>query len=148
MTISVVLVVEDNKTEQYALKVLLNKFDYGTQLVSSGEEAILALDTAVYAAILMDLQLPGMDGLECTRRIRALQLQSGTRTPIIALTASNDRADLDRSLAAGMDDFLSKPFEPEDLRKVLLRCVYDAKQPNLKTLSPLSPEDDAVKLSA
>src|ERR1700679_870645 len=98
MPISVVLVVEDNKTEQFALKVLLHKFDYDTQIVSSGEEALLALGATVYAAILMDLQLPGMDGLECTRRIRATELLSVRRPPIGALTPRNERIDLVRPL--------------------------------------------------
>jgi len=101
------------------------------------------MGVAKYAAILMDITLPGIDGYECTRRIRRMELESGRRTPIIALTARAAQSDHDAAKEAGMDDWMSKPFEPEDLRKSLLRWVYDPTHPNLKTLQPL-PEDEAA----
>lgn len=148
MSISTILVVEDNILQQFALQALLAKFDYYAYMVSSGEEAIAALELETYSAILMDLHLPGMDGLECTRRIRQMELKSGKRTPVIALTASTNQCDIDAFPAAGMDGYISKPFDPEDLRKMLLRFVYDAAQPKLKTLRPLPLEDGDVELSA
>ncbi|MEW6505713.1 MAG: response regulator [Chloroflexota bacterium] len=140
-TTSIILVVEDNETEQYVLKELLRKFDYDAHVVASGEEAITALALAKYSAILMDITLPGIDGYECTRRIRRMELESGRRTPIIALTARAAQSDHDAANEAGMDDWMSKPFEPEDLRKMLLRYAYDPTQPNLKTLKPFPSEE-------
>lgn len=140
---SIVLVVEDHETEQYVLKELLRKFDYDAHVVASGEEALTALGVAKYAAILMNITLPGIDGYECTRRIRRIELESGRRTPVIALTARDARSDQDAAQKAGMDDWMSKPFEPEDLRKTLLRWVYDSTNPNLKTLTPLPAEKQA-----
>lgn len=140
---SIVLVVGDHETEQYVLKELLRKFDYDAHVVASGEEALTALGVAKYAAILMNITLPGIDGYECTRRIRRIELESGRRTPVIALTARDARSDQDAAQKAGMDDWMSKPFEPEDLRKTLLRWVYDSTNPNLKTLTPLPAEKQA-----
>lgn len=137
----IVLLVEDNATEQYVLQQLIQKFDYDSQVVSSGEEALSALGITNYAAILMDITLPGIDGLECTRQIRRIELEMARRTPIIALTARAAQEDMDACLQAGVDDYISKPFDPEDLRKVLLRYVYIPSQPNLKTLRPLSTEE-------
>jgi CheY-like chemotaxis protein len=139
MATATVLVVEDIRTEQFAIEQLLKKFDYGIQIVSSGEHALAALALMSYAAILMDVTLPGMDGLECTRRIRRNEFGSGSRTPVIAVTAREDLTDRNNCLAAGMDDYMSKPFTSEQLRRVLLRHVYDPTQPNLKTLTPLPP---------
>lgn len=137
----IVLLVEDNPTEQYVLQQLIHKFDYDSQVVSSGEEALSALGIANYAAILMDITLPGIDGLECTRQIRRIELELARRTPIIALTARSSQEDLNACLEAGVDDYISKPFDPEALRKMLLRYVYIPSQPNLKTLRPLSAEE-------
>lgn len=134
MTSPTLLVIEDNETEQYVLKQLLGRFDYHVNVVSSGEEALTALGIAKYAAILMDITLPGMDGYECAQQVRRLELESGRRTPIIALTGRAEQSDYEACKAAGMDDYMSKPFEPEELRKMLLRWVYDPSNPNLKVL--------------
>ena len=136
MTNPTILVVEDNETEQYVLTQLLQTFDYNAHVVASGEQALTALGIAKYAAILMDITLPGIDGYECSKRIRRTELESGRRTPIIALTARVEQSDHDAAKEAGMDDWMSKPFEPEDLRKMLLRHVYVSENPNLKVLRP------------
>jgi CheY-like chemotaxis protein len=141
MSTPIILVVEDNPTQQYVLQQLLKKFDYDAQVVSSGEEAITAIGVSNYAAILMDVTLPGINGFECTKCIRRLELASGRRIPVIAVTARAERKDQEDCMASGMDAYISKPFDPEQLRKVLLRYVYDPAQPNLKTLRPLPPEE-------
>jgi CheY-like chemotaxis protein len=134
MSVATLLAVEDNPVHQYVLKRFCEMFDYDVHLVASGEEAVAAFLMAKYAAILMDLSLPGMDGLDCARQIRALEQKMGlTQIPIIALTARDGR-EKDTCLQAGMDDFLSKPFAPEELRKILLRWVYQSSRPNLKIL--------------
>jgi CheY-like chemotaxis protein len=128
------LIVEDNKTQQEILKEMCSRFDYDVQVVASGEEALEALGCATFAAIIMDIGLPAMDGLDCTRELRRRE-QGLRHTPVVALTAISI-VDRERCLRAGMDDFLSKPFEPEDLRIILLRWAYQPKLPNLKILRP------------
>lgn len=147
-TKSIILIVEDNKTEQYVLELLVRKFDYDVHVVGSGEDAVTAMSVAKYAAVLMDITLPGIDGYECTKRIRRIELESGRRTPIIATTGRAFQSDHDDAIGAGMDEWISKPFEPEDLRKMLLRHVYDPTNPNLKTLAPLPLELEEVQAPA
>ncbi|MBY0546192.1 MAG: response regulator [Candidatus Obscuribacterales bacterium] len=136
MTIATILAVEDNPTHQYVIKRLCELFEYDVHIVSSAEEALSAVGIAKYAAVLMDLSLPGVDGLECARKIRAEEQNRGQQSaiPIIALTASSETEDKSSCIQAGMNDYLSKPFAPEDLRKILLRWVYHPSRPNLKLL--------------
>jgi CheY-like chemotaxis protein len=142
----IVLIVEDDKPTQYVLQQLLQRFDFESQVVGSAEEALKAVSMTQYAAILMDICLPGMDGYDCTRRIRDLDLMNGRHTSIIALTGRVEIADQEQCRRAGMDDYMSKPFEPEDLRRMLLRWVYDAANPNLKVL-PRPRTDDLARPS-
>jgi CheY-like chemotaxis protein len=128
MSTPIILVVEDRQAEQYVLQHLLKRFDYDVQVVSTAESAIDALKVGTYSAILMDLTLPGMSGLECARQIRRAELQSGKRVPIIAVTAKSDGSVREDCLAAGMDDYLRKPFTPDQLRLVLGRFVREAPQ--------------------
>jgi signal transduction histidine kinase/DNA-binding response OmpR family regulator len=120
-----ILVVEDNEINALLARSLLTKLGHRPTTVASGGAAIecwLAareVDTP-YDRLLMDLHMPGMDGLEATRRIRAIEAEQGiARTPIIALTANASAVDRDGCLAAGMDDFLVKPFDREKLAAVL-----------------------------
>jgi CheY-like chemotaxis protein len=136
----IILVVEDNHTGKHVLKKLLQMFDYESHFVRSGEEALSALATTKYAAVLMELNLPGMDGCECTKRIRRMEFGANNKTPVIALTGRTAKSDCPCAIKAGMNDYLSKPFEPEELRKVLLRHVYDAKYPNLKVVRQKTKE--------
>jgi two-component system, sensor histidine kinase len=116
-----ILVVEDNPTEQRVLTLLLTKFGYEITIAGTGSEAIrLATDGAGrYSAILMDWQMNDMDGLECTRRIRALQEKRGSHIPIIAVTARAMLGDKQKCLNAGMDDYLSKPYTAIQLENIL-----------------------------
>ena len=82
-----------------------------------GEEALAALKVGVYDLILMDMRMPGMSGLEATRKVRGM----GVRTPVVALTANAFEEDRHACLAAGMDDFLVKPLTPDALRAALGR---------------------------
>ena len=88
--------------------------------VANGREAVAACTTGTYDLLFMDCQMPVMDGYEATARIRELQ-EGGTRTPIIAMTASVMRGQAERCRAAGMDDFLGKPLDGGDVRAVLSR---------------------------
>jgi CheY-like chemotaxis protein len=136
-----ILIVEDNRADQYALTQLLTRFDYESDVAPSGESAIELLGATRFAAILMDISLPGMDGFECTAKLRLIEKDGRRRTPVIALSAWIGQEINEKCRSAGMDDYVSKPVHAEHLRKVLLRYVYDPTTPNLKTLKPLSLED-------
>ncbi|MBA1194134.1 MAG: sensor histidine kinase [Pseudomonas sp.] len=114
-----VLVVEDNAVNQTVTLAMLHSLGYRTQIASDGQQAIDAVTQQRFDAILMDCRLPGIDGFAATRRIR--HLPHGQQVPIIALTASALQGDRQRCLDAGMDDYLGKPFQRSDLRRVLDR---------------------------
>jgi CheY-like chemotaxis protein len=115
-----ILLVEDNKVNQKLVLALLARDDYHADVAENGFEAVEAIQRGVYGLILMDCQMPGMDGYEATRRIRAMNGDAAS-VPIVALTANAMEGDRDRCLDAGMDDYLGKPLRGEDLRMVLER---------------------------
>jgi two-component system sensor histidine kinase/response regulator len=90
-------------------------------VAGSGEEALEALDNQEFDLVLMDVQMPQMDGLQVTAAIRRGELKSGKHIPIIAMTAHAMAGDKERCLKAGMDDYISKPILPEQLGDVLER---------------------------
>lgn len=112
-----ILVVEDNLLNQEIILSLLESMGTGAICVGSGAEAIQLVQQQAFDVILMDIQLPEMDGVETTARIRELEV--GKRLPIIAVTANALPGDKEAYLAAGMDDYLSKPIEPAQLRRAL-----------------------------
>ncbi len=112
-----ILVVEDNPVNQTVTLALLKKLGQKAELVSSGAAAVERVRGGVFDLVFMDMQMPGMDGIEATEAIRALPLAHQPR--IIALTANAFESDRARCLEAGMDGFLSKPFRLEDLRGIL-----------------------------
>lgn len=112
-----VLAVEDSLTNQMVLEFMLKGTVYELDCVDSGQKAIEALSGAPYELVLMDISMPGMDGIEATRRIRVMSLAS--QPPIIALTANAMAGDRERFLEAGMDDYLPKPIVKVQLLKKL-----------------------------
>lgn len=116
-----VLVAEDNPVNQKVAVLTLEQMGYRADVVSNGLEAVEAVARTPYAAVLMDCQMTEMDGYEATRQIRATN--SGRHLPIIAMTASAMREDQERSLAAGMDDFLTKPVNRGELARALDRWL-------------------------
>jgi CheY-like chemotaxis protein len=117
-----ILVAEDNEINALLTRTLLTKLGHRPTGVTGGEAAVTAWARAhgasePYDLILMDLRMPDVDGLEAARRIRALE--SGRRTPIVALTANAFAEDRDAALKAGMDDFLVKPLDRARLRAIL-----------------------------
>jgi signal transduction histidine kinase/HPt (histidine-containing phosphotransfer) domain-containing protein/ActR/RegA family two-component response regulator len=116
-----VLLADDNVINGTLAKAHLNALGWHTEIARDGREAIDMAAAHDYAAIFMDCQMPIVDGFEATRRIRAAE--HGGRVPIIAMTALATPADRARCLAAGMDDYLSKPIRREQLGTVLERCL-------------------------
>lgn len=123
-----VLVVEDDPVNRLVAQRLLGALGCITELVENGEAALLRFDLRLQGMpldlILMDVQMPGMDGPECAREWRAREVCSGLpRLPMIALTASTHDKDKEACRAAGMDGFLAKPLEPMALNKQMRRCL-------------------------
>lgn len=117
-----VLLVEDNPVNREVAIGLLELLGYHVDMAEQGRQACDLSATRTYDVILMDCQMPVMDGFAATAAIREREQQThGTRTPIIALTANAMEGDRDRCLAAGMDDYLSKPFSHQALAEMLVR---------------------------
>lgn len=114
-----VLVAEDNSTNQMLALAQLRKFGISAQPVSNGVEALEALSRGSYDLVLMDCQMPEMDGFQATQKIRAMEKKTGQHIPIVALTANAFEEDRERCLAAGMDAYLAKPLRREQLMAVL-----------------------------
>ena len=119
-----VLLVEDNPVNQTVIEAMLRSLGYQVCLVGDGAQAVQKVNECQYSAILMDCRLPIMDGYEATRRIRLLPNQP--HTPIIALTANALQGDREACLAAGMDDYLAKPFKRVDLQRILQRWLANS----------------------
>lgn len=117
-----ILMAEDNPINQRVGKLILSKAGYDVDLVGDGREALEAHRTKPYDLILMDCQMPVMDGFEASRQIREV---SGMCQPvIIAVTANALVGERERCLNAGMDDYLSKPFQAHQLISVIRRWVH------------------------
>ena len=114
-----VLVAEDNAVNQYLVVAILRKSGHLVRVVSNGTEAVAAVQEKTFDVVLMDLQMPDMDGLEATRRIRAHERDSGHRTRIVALTGNAFASSRAQCEEAGMDGFLPKPFRREALLAAL-----------------------------
>lgn len=113
------LVAEDNPVNQKLIVRLLEKLGLPSDVVGNGAEAVEAFSLRPYSVVLMDCQMPDMDGFEATAAIRHQNQQNGTHTPIIAITAHAMKGDRERCLSAGMDDYITKPIKPDILKKVL-----------------------------
>jgi CheY-like chemotaxis protein len=122
-----ILVAEDNPVNQKVTLLQLRNLGYAADLVPNGREVLAALRKKPYALILMDAQMPEMDGVEATRRIRAAQAAGDPSIPstlrIVAMTANAMAGDREVCIGAGMDDYLSKPVKPGDLRDMLARYL-------------------------
>lgn len=116
------LVAEDNPINQKVILRTLRKIGYDALVVANGREAVEAVLCESFALILMDCQMPVMDGYEATAKIRRNQAH-GEHVPIVAVTANAMRGDRDRCLAAGMDDYISKPVRPAELDAILQRWL-------------------------
>jgi two-component system, sensor histidine kinase and response regulator len=109
-----ILLAEDNLINQKLTVIMLQKSGYSVDVVENGFKAVEAVQKGGYHLVLMDVQMPELDGLEATQLIRQTE-RAGTHTPIIAMTAHAMKGDQERCLQAGMDDYLSKPLNPKEV---------------------------------
>jgi two-component system, sensor histidine kinase and response regulator len=116
-----VLLAEDNLTNQKLAGRLLEKRGHRVVLAGNGREALKLFEDGAFDLILMDVQMPEMDGLEAVAAIRHMEesQESRRRTPVIALTAHAMKGDRERCMAAGMDGYLTKPLRPAELDEIL-----------------------------
>lgn len=139
-----ILIVEDNIVNQKLAARLLDKMGYRADMAANGLEALDAVASIPYAAVLMDCQMPEMDGFEATRTIRQRETTqpqtvktnptSLSRLPIIAMTANAMEGDRDRCLAAGMDDYIAKPIKPAELKVILDRWTIQSDSQPVETI--------------
>ncbi len=140
-----VLVAEDNPVNQEVGAAMLEGLGCVVKVVANGKDALDAVTSEVFDLLLMDCQMPVMDGLEATLEIRRLQNQQhlDRHIPIVALTAHAMGGDRERCLAAGMDDYMSKPFNQKQLREVLERWVrLPEEKGKSMTIRSTAPESD------
>lgn len=123
-----ILVVEDVATNQFVITKLLENLGCQVSLAGNGKEAVEVLENSTYDLVLMDCNMPVMDGFEATRKIRALQIK---QPPIVALTANVFDEDREKCFAAGMDDFVSKPVEEKQILRVLQTWAKDTEKGTL-----------------
>ena len=129
-----VLLAEDNKVNQQVALAMVKKLGLSAEVASDGQEALEAMQSSSFDLVLMDVQMPEMDGFEATQAIRKLEEQDHkSRTPILAMTAHAMKEDRDKCLQAGMDDYISKPLSPENLAGLLQAYLSE----------PAPPEGDA-----
>ncbi|WP_372023104.1 response regulator (plasmid) [Tistrella mobilis] len=142
-----VLLVEDNAVNQAVASTILEKQGYRVAVVENGAEAIEACRADDFDLVFMDVQMPVMDGMEATRRIRAAEAESGRpRTPIVAMTANAMAGMREEYMAAGMDDFVPKPFRAERLLTMAARWTAwrDRVAPITATVAPPPPAPAAA----
>jgi CheY-like chemotaxis protein/HPt (histidine-containing phosphotransfer) domain-containing protein len=142
-----ILLVEDNSVNQMVALRLLEKHKHRVLVAGNGREALLALEKTAFQGfdlVLMDLQMPEMDGLQATAAIREKEKGTGRRVPIVAMTAHAMKGDKERCLAAGMDAYLSKPIRTQALFEVIEELAGVRVETTENSLSPSKPDEQAL----
>jgi CheY-like chemotaxis protein len=125
-----VLLAEDDRTNQLVAKAMLRRLGCAVEVVANGQDAVAAACASAYDVVFMDVQMPGMDGLEATRELR----RHGVRVPIVALTAHASHEAREQCLEVGMDDYVSKPIDPAALARALTAvCGHASPRPDAAT---------------
>jgi CheY-like chemotaxis protein len=114
-----ILLAEDNPTTQSLVSAIMEQMGFDLMIIENGQAAVEFLEKEVVDLVLMDCQMPQMDGFTATAQLRA----KGFETPVVALTASVREEDEEQCLAAGMNDFLSKPFRLSEMRAILQKWL-------------------------
>ncbi|HEX6212419.1 MAG TPA: response regulator, partial [Methylomirabilota bacterium] len=139
-----ILLAEDNEVNQELAIAMLERQGHRVILARTGAEAVALWEKGAFDVILMDVQMPEMDGLEATRRIREQERVRGTRTPIVAVTAHAMEGDRRRCLEAGTDEYVSKPLRLENLLQAIAAVVARGPAAHARPASQASPEEAAV----
>jgi CheY-like chemotaxis protein len=144
---AVILLAEDHPVNRDVVREMITSRGHRCVCVPSGVEAVAAVKCGDHDLVLMDCQMPEMDGYEATRRIRAWESENGrgdrARIPIIALTAHAMTGDRERCLSAGMDDYLSKPVDADQLSELISRWLSDGGSAPETSCQPMRPPDVA-----
>jgi two-component system, sensor histidine kinase and response regulator len=130
-----ILLVEDNRVNQKVATRLLQKRGHRVALATSGEEALESLAQHSFDLVLMDVHMPGMDGIEATIALREKEKSTGQHQPVIAMTALAMKGDRERCIAAGMDGYISKPIDLKKLDDVL--AIYEDRRARDLTVAPI-----------
>jgi CheY-like chemotaxis protein/HPt (histidine-containing phosphotransfer) domain-containing protein len=139
-----ILVAEDDATNQKLVRYMLERFGYRADIVSNGQEAINALETVLYDIVLMDVQMPEMDGFEAAAHIRDPDSAvPNHNVPIVALTAHAMKGYRERCIEAGMDEYVSKPIQPNQLLTAIERQVFGKAPPKASVEAEVeSPKEE------
>ncbi len=139
-----ILLAEDNEINQMVMTGIMNRLGYKMDIANNGREALKILETAPYDLVLMDCQMPEMDGYEATRMIRNPKSQVPRHDiPIIAMTANAMQGDREKCLESGMTDYISKPIDPDDLLEIIEKWITNqdsAQQEQLDRIDTLTTE--------
>jgi CheY-like chemotaxis protein len=133
-----ILVAEDNLVNQKLVMRLLEKMGHLSKLAQNGREVLRMLESETFDLVLMDVQMPEMDGLTATRKIREMEIQTKSHVPIIAMTAHAIKGDRERCLEAGMDSYISKPMTSQGIAAAIAEVVPVKYQGNVPTRTPLT----------
>ena len=140
-----ILVADDNAVNQQLALRLLEKRGHTVKIAATGVLALAEIEKRPFDVLLMDMQMPGMGGLDATRAIRAKERGTGKHLPIIAMTASAMEGDKERCLAAGMDGYVAKPIRAQDLFASIEEICHSSTEQNLMSLN--SAESNATRLA-
>lgn len=142
-----ILVAEDNPMNQLLVTRILEGMGVSFTLAETGKAALEMVSATQYDLVLMDIQMPVMDGYEATRRIRKLPNQERSSIPIIAMTAHAYAEEQNKCIQAGMNDFIPKPFQPEELRQKLSRVASGGWTPNNPPVDPQPQQYQFIDLT-
>ena len=135
-----VLLVDDNPVNQVMTQAMLERLGLAVVVAGDGQEALRRFAEQSFDVVLMDVQMPVMDGLTATEKLRAMEHQAGRgRTPVVAVTGNPEPEVRHRGQVVGMDDFLGKPFTLDQLQRVLLRCQPELLPERVTAAGDLDP---------
>jgi two-component system, sensor histidine kinase and response regulator len=136
-----ILLAEDNTVNQKLAVRILEKMGHSVCVAPNGREALNMLETNDFQMVLMDVQMPEIDGLDATRAIRIKEINSGSHIPIIAMTAHAMTGDRERCIESGMDDYISKPITPNQLSQVIEKVLNNLEDKSGLLLSDIGPKN-------